>query len=215
MKENTFSHFLISTLFKVITTSGWGPGFPTKVEAGWLPRHGQNFETSPTELLLLLGVSPLFLTPSKKSVSSPFPSFLSPSLPWLQTIYWTKLSLIAFRHTLPKRCAFSILQSQLTWKCSFGLNHLIQNSVLQDYLAELNLTPSSFVLRKVLFSFILLCCLYQVWIDLPLPKNFCVKHWGWREKPVQQPKICSFPPPEKSLSRNSNIHTITQYKLHL
>ena len=47
-------------------------------------------------LTLLLDISP-----HHKIESYPFPSCLTLSLPWLQTTYWIKVSLITFRQILP------------------------------------------------------------------------------------------------------------------
>ena len=38
--------------------------------------------------------------PHQKNEPSPFPSCITPSLPWLQTTYWEKVSLISFRQNL-------------------------------------------------------------------------------------------------------------------
>ena len=54
----------------------------------------------PTQAKTLNFTLLLNVTPHPKIESSPFPSCLTPSRPWLQTTYWKKISAIALREIL-------------------------------------------------------------------------------------------------------------------
>ena len=130
---------------------------------------------------------------------------LSPSI-----TYWKKgwKSLLAFRQILPKiyTCGvhFQWHSHDVFQKSSLDLNPLMQNSVQYGFLPELYLMYPPFYQKGSLlwccFVAPTMCGLY------PLPLNLYEKPLGWREKnPTQQPKIYSFPPPEKSSSINVHI----------
>ena len=118
------------------------------------------------------------VTPHQKFESSPFPSCLTSSLPWLQITFWKKVSLITFRQILPKSLSvvhifnfiitnylkkFPGIKSLSTKQCSAELSPWFISYVSPFY-------------KKRITSFHLPCCPYHVWTVLPLPPNL---PFGW------------------------------------
>ena len=141
----------------------------------------------------------------------PFPSCLTPPLPWLQTTYWKKVSPVVFRQILPKILPMVHIFSFII---TTYLKKFIGIKTLgaKQYPAELSLwsIPTIFPILPKMFHLLSFCLLsHHVWIALPFPKTY------YLGKPCRWENPASFPAPKKSPSPNSNFHIITQYKLHL
>ena len=136
----------------------------------------------------------LDLTPHQKNESSPFPSCLTLSLSWLQTTYWKKVSLTAFRQILSTNfsCGAHFQFIIMTYLKEF-IGPFLQNSVQQNHLLELYplyLPPH----RKCFPFFNLACCPHHVWTAQPILPNLPLGEnpYRWGKKPVQQQKNTHF-----------------------
>ena len=142
-------------------------------------------------LTLLLDV-----TPHQKIESSPFPSCLTPSLPWLQITYWRKVSLIVFRQIL------SIILSAVHIFSSIITTYLkkvigIKSLSTKQRQAELSprIIPPVFPILQKMYHFLSSCLLPLPYMDFP---TLFPKPTIWR-KPYR-------------LAKNLVQH---QYKFHL
>ena len=143
----------------------------------------------------------------------PFPSCLTPPLPWLQTIYWKKVSPVVFRQILPKILPMVHIFSFIitTYLKKFIGIKTLSTKQYPPELSPWSIAAIFFILPKM-FPLLSFCLLPPSRMDCPTspPQTYYLgKPCRWGENPV------SFPPPKKSPSPNSNFHVITQLKLHL
>ena len=134
------------------------------------------------------------VTHYRKKKSSPFPSCLTPSLLWLQTKCWKKVSLIVFRQILPK--VFPVVHI-----FSFIITTYLKKFAGIKFFSTKQCPAESFpwiiphispFYQRCIISFHLACCRYHILTALPLPPN--LPFWrnpvdGGRIPPHQQIKM--------------------------
>ena len=122
------------------------------------------------------------------------------SLPWLQTTYWEKVSLIALRQIKPK---ILLVVHFFSFIITTYLKTLLGTKSLKYKAVSSRIISLSYDPMYPLFYQkcpLLSSCVLpnQVWTVLPLPPNLWERPCRWGRIPPSSKKFCPFPTPEKS-----------------